>query len=293
MVRTASNTCRREWGAHSLVFLSSCLVICTSFALVGCELSGRPNPADRPVPADQVLSFKILYGQSCAGCHGADGKLGPAPPLNDALFRAIVSEAELDDIVTKGRSKTLMPAFGKENGGTLTAAQIQVLVHEIKGIPYKVITKQEGGLASMAVVAERGGISPTWGQPPEPPAATPSYRQPFSNVGSSGTGNSVNGATVFARACADCHGDSGQGIVEGNDTRNTVNDTALLKLTSDQVLRRYIITGRPDLGMPNFAGARPGNPHFAALTDQEVADLVALLASWRQRAVPDDDFVKD
>ena len=29
-----------------------------------------------------------------------------------------------------------MPAFPRENGGVLTAPQIQVLVNKIKGIPY-------------------------------------------------------------------------------------------------------------------------------------------------------------
>ena len=32
-----------------------------------------------------------------------------------------------------------------------------------------------------------------------------------------------------------------------------LNDKAFLALVSDEVLRRYIITGRHDLGMPNFA----------------------------------------
>src|SRR5207302_375269 len=157
---------------------------------------------DRPVPADEVLEFGVLYRQNCAGCHGADGKLGPAPPLNDALFRAIVPQEELVSIVSKGRSKTLMPAFGNENGGTLTAVQIQVLV-------------------------------------------------------------------------------------AGNAAKNAINDPVFLNLNSDQVLRRYVITGRPDFGMPGFAEARPGDSHFQALSNQEIADLVALLASWRQTTVTD------
>jgi hypothetical protein len=55
-----------------------------------------------------------------------------------------------------------------------------------------------------------------------------------------------------------------------------------LALTSNQALRRYAITGRPDLGMPGYAEARPGSADFVPLTDQEVTDLVALLASWRR-----------
>src|ERR1700730_2225505 len=82
----------------------------------GCDLPGRPDPADRPVPADQFMDFGVLYRQNCAGCHGSDGKLGPAPPLNDPLFRAIVPREELEDILNKGRKNTLMPAFAMENG---------------------------------------------------------------------------------------------------------------------------------------------------------------------------------
>ena len=44
---------------------------------------------------DQVADFDVLYKTHCAGCHGADGKLGPAPPLTDPLFLAIVHDGEL------------------------------------------------------------------------------------------------------------------------------------------------------------------------------------------------------
>src|SRR5205807_322073 len=82
----------------------------------GCDLPGHPDPADRPVPANEVLEFSVLYGQNCAGCHGVHGKLGPAPPLNDPLFRAIAPAEELENTLTHGREKTLMPAFAEENG---------------------------------------------------------------------------------------------------------------------------------------------------------------------------------
>jgi cytochrome c oxidase cbb3-type subunit III len=264
-----------------LVTLSPCHLVtlsCLLLLAVGCDLPGRPNPADRPVPADQVVDFGVLYGQNCAGCHGKGGKLGPAPPLNDPLFRAIVPEEDLESIVTKGRKNTLMPAFAQESGGVLTTVQIQVLVKEIKGIPYKIA--EEGGVAK--VVPDPSGTSPQWGQPGQPPKGVPSYREPSASSNGSGAGNKDKGAVVFARACAACHGSHGQGIQRGSEMHRTLNDPVFLALTSNQLLRRYAITGRPDLGMPSFAAARPHDPHFVPLTDQEVTDVVALLASWRR-----------
>jgi cytochrome c oxidase cbb3-type subunit 3/ubiquinol-cytochrome c reductase cytochrome c subunit len=248
---------------------------------IGCDFPGRPDPAERPVPADRILKFGVLYRQNCAGCHGVDGKLGPAPPLNDPLFRAIVPEEELKDILTKGRKETLMPAFANENGGVLSVAQIQVLASEIKGIPYRIVESEEDGRAKIEVVPDASGISPTWGMPEKPPNRVPSYAQSASSTGS-GAGSKQRGALVFARACAVCHGNHGQGVEEKNETVRTINDPVFLALISNQALRRYAITGRPDRGMPDYTQARPDNPHFMPLTDEEVTDLVALLASWRR-----------
>jgi cytochrome c oxidase cbb3-type subunit 3/ubiquinol-cytochrome c reductase cytochrome c subunit len=237
---------------------------------------------------DQSLEFGVLYGQNCAGCHGGDGKVGPAPPLNDPLFRAIVPEGELQRVLVKGRKAALMPAFAKENGGMLTEAQIQVLVMEIKGIRYKIVKKHEGDAAKVEVVPDSGGIAPAWGNPEKPPKGVPSYSEPSESPngnrasGKRDTHEVGRGAVVFVRACAACHGDHGQGIREEGETVRTIHEPSFLALTSNQALRRYAITGRPDLGMPNYAQARPGNPNFVPLTDREVDDLVELLASWRK-----------
>jgi mono/diheme cytochrome c family protein len=86
---------------------------------------------------------------------------------------------------------------------------------------------------------------------------------------------------IYQRACAGCHGLNGAGG-EGNHSRvGAINAPAFLALISDQALRRIIITGRPDLGMPTYAENRGRPADYRPLNSAEIDDLVALLAEWR------------
>ncbi len=233
------------WAAFSLLLLTS----------GGCldRMPGKPNPADRPQLPGEQTDFQVLFQRSCSGCHGADGKLGPAPPLNDPLFLAIVPDEVLLDVVTHGRPGTPMPAFDKRVAGTLTDEQIQILA---------------GGLKShFKLTSAAGDVPPYKGES--------SIQPPAEQI--------ARGEKLFASACAACHGDSGQGSGDDDTGPGRVNDPALLSLFSNQALRRIIITGRPDLGMPNYAETDGRDSDFKPLTSQEIDDLVALLAHWRDR----------
>ena len=225
---------------------SWCLLVVLIVA-AGCDLPGKPRPGDRPVPPDQVLDFATLYRQNCAGCHGADGKLGPAPPLNDGLFLRIVPDSVLHNVIAEGRPGTPMPAFAESRGGTLTAAQVQVLA---------------------------AGIKRHWSGSGEPGSAEPPA---YAAAGGDAKGTTERGARVFERACAGCHGSRGEG-----DEAGAINDRSFLALISDQALRRYAITGRPDLGMPDFAAKKGREDSFQPLSATDIDDLIALLARWRQ-----------
>ncbi|MFI5454767.1 MAG: cytochrome c [Isosphaerales bacterium] len=222
----------------------------------GCDLPGRPMLSGRPVPADQVVDFNVLYGRNCAGCHGAKGKLGPAPPLDDTIFLSIIPDETLLRVISEGRPGTPMPAFARDRGGPLTDTQVRALA---------------------------GGIKLRWG-PPQKSAGT---AVPYSVVEGVNAGDKGRGAKVFARACAACHGPVGEGGEHGDRPVGAINDPAFLALISDQALRRYAITGRPDLGMPDYADKAGRSEDYQPMTSGEIADLVALLASWRQGEAPD------
>ena len=124
---------RRDWRAriHAPVWRCGTALVLT-FLAPGCDLPGKPKADDRPIAADHVLSFEALFRQNCAGCHGTEGKLGPAPPLNDPIFLAIVPDSVLLKVIREGRTGTPMPAFAIESGGPLTDAQVKVLAQGIK-----------------------------------------------------------------------------------------------------------------------------------------------------------------
>src|SRR5262249_46519567 len=159
---------------------------------------------ETPVPSDRVLDFATLYSQNCAGCHGADGQFGPAPPLNDPVFLAIVPDEVLLGLVSEGRPGTPMPAFSRDNGGSLTDEQVKVLAT---------------------------GIKSRW-KADRPATKAPAY------VSADKKGDVDQGSMVFDRACASCHGDQGLG---GEKKVGPIHDPAFLALISDQAVRRYVI----------------------------------------------------
>jgi cytochrome c oxidase cbb3-type subunit III len=213
-------------------------------------MPGRPNPENRPIPANAVVSFDALYRVNCAGCHGTDGNHGPAPPLNDPLFLQIVPDEVLADVIRSGRSGTPMPAFATSHGGTLNEEQVHALA---------------------------AGLKPMWLKNKDDKAMEPPpYLVGNEPAADGGNDELSKGATVFAQACAGCHGRNGKGGDAGD-----VNDVAFLTLISDQALRRLVITGRADLGMPTFAGEKGRPSDFKPLTTEQVTAVVKLLAEWR------------
>jgi len=229
--------------------LMACVGLVALGVIGGCDrLPGQPALAERWTPATEVTDFSRLYAQNCSGCHGTDGRLGAARPLNDSLYLALIGEDTLRTVIAQGAPGTSMPAFAESAGGSLTDQQIDILVKEMRG---------------------------RWGHPEEfKNVVFPPYSVQEAIAMGSGPGNAQRGAVTYTTYCAQCHGGADGGEAKGG----SVTSAAYLALVSDQALRTAVIAGRPDLGKPDWRTNLPGRP----MSSQDISDVVAWLVSHRE-----------
>jgi len=218
------------------------LAVCL-ILLAACDtLNREPRTDPEPIAPSQVSDFDTLYAQNCAGCHGAQGRGGAAIALANPVYLAIVDDTSMRNVVANGVRGTSMPAFAQSAGGMLTAQQVEAIT---------------------------SGIFSHWGNkqvlagtnPPAYAAKT--------------VGDVNDGQLAFGTYCASCHGSEGAGMQKGS----AITNDSFLALVSDQGLRTIVITGRPELGAPDWRGNLP--VRSVPMTDQEITDVIAWLASRR------------
>jgi len=217
------------------------LAVLSLVMLAACSTpDGEPQTNSESVAPNQISDFGTLYAQNCAGCHGAQGRGGASIALANPVYLAIVDETTMRNIVAKGVHGTSMPAFAQSAGGMLTEHQTELIT---------------------------SGVFSRWGRKQVLDGANaPSYA-------AKAAGNADHGQLVFGTYCASCHGSEGGGTKKGS----AITNDSFLALVSDQALRTIVITGRPELGAPDWRGNVPGHP----MTDQEITDVVTWLASRR------------
>jgi cytochrome c oxidase cbb3-type subunit 3 len=209
--------------------------------LFGCAAPhGQPRKGSESLAPNEVLEFGTLYAENCAGCHGAGERGGAAIALSNPVYLAIADDAAIRKAVAKGVPGTAMPAFAESAGGMLADKQIEVIT---------------------------SGIRSRWNQPGILNAANPP------SYAAKSPGNIAHGELAYKTYCESCHGPGGHGGAKGS----SVTDGSFLALVSDQGLRTIVITGRPELGAPDWRG----NVRDKPMSDQEVTDVVAWLASQR------------
>jgi len=202
---------------------------------------GTPRSDSEVVPPSKVVDFKLLYRQNCAGCHGLDGKGGAAIALANPVFLAIADDDVIRRTAANGVPGTPMPAFAQSAGGMLSDQQIDALMQGIRA----------------------------WAKPDALGDQTP---PPYT---AQAPGDSHRGADAYRTYCSSCHGVEGRGGSKGS----SIVDGSYLALISDQQLRTIVITGRPELGAPDWRGEVEGRPMSA----QDISDVVAWLSSQRPK----------
>jgi mono/diheme cytochrome c family protein len=214
-------------SAFAIFFVAVCIACSTS--------PGRPAPDSVFVPPDEIVTFSVLYGQNCAGCHGVNGEGGAATALANPVFLAIADDTVIRRVASKGVPGTAMPAFAQTEGGMLTEKQIDAIVHGIR----------------------------SWAKPDVLPTKTlPPYA-------AQAPGDAKRGADAYRIYCSSCHGADGR----GGSKASAIVDGSFLALTSDQQLRTIVIAGRPELGAPDWRGDVEGRPMSAQDISDVVAWL--------------------
>jgi len=219
-----------------LMSLASCVAAASLF--IGCQPPGKPTSADVELKPEAVRDFAVLYRQNCAGCHGQEGRGNTALGLANPVYLAFADDNAIHRAIASGVHSSLMPAFAKSAGGTLTDDQIEVLVREIRA---------------------------RWAKPKEELGATP---PPYV---AKELGDATRGASAYATFCAACHGPEGNGTAKGS----SIVDGSFLALVSDQNLRTTVIAGRPDLGHPDWRNCATGRVMTPQEVTDVVAWMIA------------------
>lgn len=211
----------------------------TAMFVSGCGAPhGQPRNGSETLAPNEVLEFDVLYGENCAGCHGAEGRGGAAISLADPVYLAIADDAVVRKVIASGVRGTAMPGFAQSAGGMLTDKQVDVIAN---------------------------GIRSRWSRPGILNGTNaPSYL-------ARSAGDAQKGAEAYKTYCESCHGLGGRGGGKGS----AITNDSFLALVSDQGLRTMVIMGRPDLGGPDWRGNVPGRPMSDQEVTDVVAWLVA------------------
>jgi mono/diheme cytochrome c family protein len=186
------------------------LCLTAMLPLMSCDAPGRQaveTPAIRPA---DIADFRVLYSQNCSGCHGANGQGALTVGIGRPVYLAVADDGTIRKTIEEGRPGTPMPAFARKSGGLLTDAQIDILVHGIRG------WANPGAFAN---------------------AMLPSYAP-------SPSGDARRGAEIFQVSCAPCHGRDGRG------TRAIADSSYLALVTDQHLRTVIIVgmpqLGMPD-----------------------------------------------
>lgn len=188
---------------------------------------------------EQIELGERLYAENCAVCHGDDGQ-GRVGATLAKDWPSIRPDLLVKATIENGIPGSPMPAWSLASGGPLAQEEIDAIVAYI-------LTWQTGGPVS---------------SPPTPTAFPRPAMTALPNV----EGDPNNGAVLYDKNCAVCHGPEGKGRVGANLSK----DWSAIR--PDLSIKSTISNGIPGSVMPAWSQANGG-----PLAENEINDLVAFL----------------
>lgn len=236
----------------TLIGLLATLLIAASLGVALLREPNRQQEALIDLRVEAVRTGMDLFAANCAVCHGAAGEgLGATPPLNSEAVRSM-DYLDLFRTIERGRYNTVMAAYGVNEGGIFTNAQIDSLVALIQYADWGVV----------AARVEQLGLTP-----PDPIVVEVS-QETLALVTALPDGEALSaGLQVYATECAACHGANG----EGTTLAPALNSPDLRAQRTEADLTRIVENGVPVTLMAGWQ---------RTLTAEQIAGVVMLIERW-------------
>ncbi|MDD2922399.1 MAG: c-type cytochrome [Anaerolineales bacterium] len=238
---------------ESLIGLGATMIIAAALGLYMLNEPARITQAQTDVLNLQLDEAMTLYAENCAVCHGLNGEgISSVPALSAPALKTMPFE-ELQKTIARGRYQTAMPAWSMQDGGALSAYQIDELV----------LLVQYGDWNKTGDRVINLGLAPLVPFITDPDPAL------LAEIAKLPDGATLQTAVrIFAGTCVACHGADGVGTsiapaLNDLDTRE--------KLPED--LTRTITYGNTGTLMAGW-----GN----TLQPEEISALVTMIKRWEE-----------
>jgi mono/diheme cytochrome c family protein len=206
----------------------------------GLQTGPAPRALTTPVRGDRVRGDSLFY-YLCSRCHGRYGEGDLGPAVLNPDFLDAASDGFLAESIARGREHT--PMFGWM---------------EQARAGRKLGAADVGDLVAFMRSAPR-----------------PDFLPPGASAGNPGLGGAL-----FRELCAQCHGESGEGL-----KAPALNNQEFLGAATNGYLLATLTLGRRGTPMPPWG---TGTPDHRRLTPVERKDLVAFVRSWQTIVIRSD-----
>ena len=209
----------------------------------------EPRKLSQSRRAGRAEFGELLYQQSCAACHGPNGRSGTGSQIANSVFLSSASDEFLWQLIAYGKDLTVCRPFLKDAPGGALMPMSSSDIDHIIAFMRQLGLRTEDGLSKKT------------------------YPQTMVDFG----------RTVFQRTngCAKCHGKEGEGA-----NGPVLGNPDFLKVATDGYLTGTIILGREhSLMSPHRPAGNEESSEFEELSQEEVDGVVAYLRSLENRDV--------